>query len=106
MTIFRVEKDGLGPYKTPIGSRWQEQSHNSLDRCPTPDIDFSEDVGNSKYKYGFASMDQLNSWFSPIELARLEKKGFKVVSLEADDVILGTNQLVFIDPRVPSCIGP
>jgi len=68
--FYRVEDDrGFGPYEGGVG---MGPKFNDFDRHPLPwedGIDMNRCYG---WKFGFASMDDLRSWFSPAMLDYLE----------------------------------
>lgn len=101
--VYRVENDeGKGCYQegaVALNRLEHHNSYNHVKRHPLP----SEDFGIDRYplkdeKCGFKDMKQLKAWFTPKELKRLARNGFKVVELYVAEVTAyGEQQLLFIE---------
>lgn len=87
--VFRVEKEGFGPYRSPEPSQtllaWREQMRELFkvqeDRLPCP----QQDSGLSNYsllpyscKFAFKSYEQLFNWFTLEDMRFLAREGFKI----------------------------
>jgi len=97
MQIFRVQdREGRGPFKPGFSNKWLDKNK---DRSKLPVCDeFTESLtGLPKGKhfgYGCRTIDQLFSWFSLTELAKLRGFGYQVVKIRADVVIAESNTQV------------
>lgn len=112
-TVWRVQNDkGLGPYH---GYGWSEQwaikPHNYENGCPLPGEDaaiakfWNELKDSRRFKFGFASIEQLQRWFHRDELEALARMGFKVVEVPAAEVHYGLTQVVYL-PVEPIEVPP
>lgn len=97
MKIYRIEKDGIGPYHVGNGHFLDLQKYVNNDdwlisNCPTPFEDFSlhqhKFIFNKEMfyfdvkkdlKFAFPSLKALKRWFTPLARARLHNDGFKCV---------------------------
>jgi hypothetical protein len=61
-----------------------------------PYLEWAEDEGSQQFLYGFKNLDQLNKYFSPTELEKLQEQGFKIVKVKADKTYEGKSQLIFM----------
>lgn len=97
--IYRIENDNhIGPYRS---------YNNFLDirssEChPTPFDDFKEIWMHllftnqyKLYKFGFKDMEQLNNWFTDIELDNLYNEGFKIVTYKSSHYYISDRQAIF-----------
>jgi len=110
MFVWRVQNEkGIGPY---MGGAWDwmddEIKHIKSDHPPvfvdSPLIKFWMSMQSSErnlWKCGFKSREQLLTWFSIDELAKLNLQGFKVVAFEADEVKEGEYQVIFKERSNP-----
>lgn len=108
--VFRVEgPDGVGPYNSPHAKKygshekvWAEEWHGIENgrphftesglwaKCRAEGIDITKTL------FGFTSMEQLERWFTPVELDMLSEMGFSIVVREAVKIISDDYQCVFI----------
>lgn len=116
--IYRLENpDAKGPYLGCGSSVWNTINHDSSDNHPGPRQEKgllkrqwycvtsgSYGSGPKNYKFGFESIEQLNSWFDPFELTRLNYLGFNIVEIEIteDAVFEGSRQVLFNEKKVIS----
>lgn len=100
-TVWRIQnKEGRGPY-TSGASGWQCRPHSPQNGCPGPYDDaglaafWSKVEGWREYRFGFASLEMLSEWFTPIEIRNLKVQGFEIVELQASEVHFGTHQVLY-----------
>ena len=98
MIVYRVEKNGEGPYrcndeKGLLQDMYDE--HNWGKKHPVPYFDCEKDMEEGEV-CGFASLDLLSQWFKGHTKA-LNKSSFKVHVYEAEPTAEGTYQLLFKD---------
>lgn len=100
MKVFRVQDaDGRGPFKPGFTATWLDDVRDFS--LPSVIQEFPKVIRLIQEKpghYGCACRDeeQLRRWFTPAELVRLQILGYRVVSMEADEVLAeSANQLVF-----------
>jgi hypothetical protein len=114
MVIYRIENNkGFGPYHVSECYRdvWADNWHEGDSTHLLPEEEtWRDNNGNlipptnkwfityKYWKFGFETQTQLHNWFSPNELMKLEKLGFKKVEIEIEDtfVLRGTRQVVFL----------
>ena len=109
--VWRVQNErGQGPYTGAKEEDWRETSHNDFahptphqDRFDPQDLDamtdFHQIPGSVKHEnpvFGFESENQMKKWFSPVELARLGKLGFKPTKMKARKVWSSGTQAFFL----------
>lgn len=102
MYVYRIQNcKGQGPYSI-SSSDWEQRSHDYRSRCREGILDDApapQDDGlfiNGKYKFGFISLSQMQSWFWPLELIRLRNYGFKPTRVKAKCIEYGGKQIMFI----------
>lgn len=95
MNIYRIEKDGTGPYSSgsPIG-RYLQNKHQNSARHPGPESDGIPWLDVGCYHYGFASLESLRKWFID-ELEILKQHGFVVAIYSCEVVAIGKKQVAF-----------
>jgi hypothetical protein len=103
MFIYRIQDaDGFGPYQSSKVIRDIYDHHNEIaydpdSRTPSP---YCEGLGPVEefHRFGFASLEQLDRWFTAEEQAALFREGFELVVLEVPDyaVRVGQHQCKFI----------
>jgi hypothetical protein len=115
MKVYRFENaNRQGPYhysfqrqSTSYIYDWMRREHNNQTQpCPWDDQGMKSAWINlpgrkaDEYIFGFASMEQLTSWFNPDEQAALTNMGAKLREFEVDpaNVIIGEKQVAFIRP--------
>jgi hypothetical protein len=87
MIVHRVEdKEGKGPYNSDHSvSQSLKERHVNLDRAPTP---YNDGMGSRSeaawsysacWRFAFKTEADLQRWFTPYELKRLQRVGFKRV---------------------------
>lgn len=118
MQVYRVEdEDGGGPYNGRRSVNYDDLFGLGLgpelwERNPPPRTDIPEwtDIDEDdrrKYKFGFASLDQLYNWFPPQMIKRLGMdRYFKVAVYEVPsdaDILRGAHQIAF-DKRVAKLV--
>lgn len=80
--LFRIEKDGIGPYNSFALEEFGLGPANALHPMPCQDELFMTNMMKKRcsasfFLYGFTSIDQLRRWFYRDEwLHALHKKGF------------------------------
>lgn len=109
MKVYRVEgSEGEGPYVVdPVSwcttPRLFERRHRSS-KAPSPDRDGALLPTETKLQgewvdlhFGFRTLKQLRSWFTPAARRNLSERGYVLSVYEASDeyVHLGNHQLVF-----------
>lgn len=115
-TVYRLEKDGLGPYT--LNDGWQRDRHcPRTGRCtPGSDDGFKRAFigiepeermrsdwfhhlvkrGNKEFFFGFSSMKQLFKWFHDHEeLMELFRRGYKIVPYENVEGFDSGSQVIF-----------
>ena len=101
-TIYRVaNKDGVGPYQN-SDLLWSVlSSHNGYDKAGNPHHPGpQQDEGIKRRPFenefcGFATMEDLHSWFSDEELEVLEKHGYSIVQELGYVTAIGQAQILF-----------
>lgn len=94
--VFRIEKNGIGPYQTKEGSKdfleWKktqrdkglvnrEQGIKHIQPCPEFDLHLQDYPMIGSYcKFAFQTYDQMFNWFSLADLSLLAKEGFRIVT--------------------------
>jgi hypothetical protein len=98
--FYRVENTlGEGPYQaTNSGGskRWRTQLHSHLNGRPT----LYDETGRMPtirdgQIFGFKTLHQLQRWFRPEELRRLEKLGYRVCRVRGRAVLSTKTQVLF-----------
>ena len=109
--FYRVEdKDGQGPYW--FGAKgWEDGKH-----CVPTHPAIADEIGLEGYIilreqlnvagfktsdcfFGFITLRQLQRWFSPLELKRLEKLGYRIKRVLGKSVLDVPSQSMFIPER-------
>jgi hypothetical protein len=98
-TVYRVETvDGRGAYRAtfnPHVGRTTDEFGN--DRIPAPREDGLSGFTRDHY-FGFASVEQLQAWFTRADRANLHECGLSmsVYLVDPDDVKYGRKQVCFV----------
>lgn len=117
MLVFRVHKNGTGPYTNKESSDtvvrfpyeleyFDHYLPDGSERNLQPDADKGSDLEKfifdrnfelEDYVFGFADKKDFHVWFSPVSLGYLCAKGFEIWAYEVpeEDVIQGTRQVCF-----------
>lgn len=110
MKVFRLEKDGQGPYRyegglDQLGVSLLSELHAAHDDSDHPGFydDFDNDENDEMFcdecRFGFKSLRDLKSWFRGY-LTKLTKIGFKIVVYEInkDRVVISKSkkQVIFL----------
>ena len=112
MIIYRVENEhGHGPYNGTRSADWMEVCHEDRKHPGVEDDVWYNSLGDivsgryvfivlrmvirEDYLFGFRCMEELNDWFSCVELMRLQKLGFEVHVLDAQVVFWSSKQCIF-----------
>jgi hypothetical protein len=115
MNVYRLEdpKTGLGPYNSSkldsdiqaaisLIDEIREKNNEPLfmwkhDRCPSPLDSFDSYKHLRDWSYGFASLAELQRWFTDVELEILGMVGFVVrcYNVDMQFVEMGRQQLRF-----------
>ena len=104
MQVIRIENEyGQGPYVA--GGAKMFRNEHSDRKHPT----WKEETGyipqdwanrwhipSADVLHGFKDMDQLNKWFTPLELKKMERNGFEVKVFEAKFVTHARKQVLFV----------
>lgn len=106
VTVWRIENgEGMGPYQAYgcyKAAGWTASEHERCTHRPTPNRDgLPHPWDTQSRRYGFATLTDVNRWFTPTERQRLRARGFRLVCLQvpAADVLRGGKQVAFLDPR-------
>jgi hypothetical protein len=108
--VYRIEdENGKGPWQSKKGLKaesWYDQPDTKINYFMEPNdsnihkigpyLEWAEDEGSQQFLYGFKNLDQLNKYFSPTELEKLQEQGFKIVKVKADKTYEGKSQLIFM----------
>jgi hypothetical protein len=100
MIVYRIEKNGLGPYRLSSGNTTKLYNklhkHHWCDRHPTPINDGIKDFRPNDHIFGFSSLEQLKKWFLGSR-AELRRNGYLMVSYDVSpqEVLHGNLQVVF-----------
>jgi hypothetical protein len=102
-TVYRVQnRQGRGPYIAAISISWvdpkhEDLFHNGLNGHPGPKNDNINLRGLFDYRFCFQSLEQLNNWFTPIELENLKAMGFRVyrITVQTKGIQHGKYQSIF-----------
>jgi len=99
ITIYRYEKDGIGPYRSDFLDNSEKENK------PTPHTDFKEifiylKIKNklADFKFGFSSMSQLEEWFTKEEIFLLEKEGYELKTFKTNIFFDSGKQVIFHKP--------
>jgi hypothetical protein len=114
MLIFRIHKDGTGPYENKtLTLRYPEDLEyfdhylpDGSERNQQPETDdgsalqkfvYSRNFQLNNYVFGFACKKDFYLWFSPVNLGYLYANGFGIWAYDVPEkyVIKGTRQLCF-----------
>lgn len=114
MLIYRVHKNGTGPYENKkIGLRYSSELEYFDDYLPDgsernqqPETDddselqkfvYSRNFKLDDYVFGFADKKHLFTWFSPVNLGYLYANGFGIWAYDVPEVFVvkGNRQLCF-----------
>ena len=114
MLIYRVHKNGVGPYENKtIGLRYPRELEyfdqylpDGSERNQQPETDNNSDLQKfvytrnfklDDYVFGFNCKKDLFTWFSPVNLGYLYANGFGIWMYDVSDeyVIRGNRQLCF-----------
>ena len=98
--VYRIEnKYGNGPYVDFDHSKWTQREHSDNTGYPNP---YEEDLVTSRSNItdhgwfcGFKNLNQLQAWFSPLELEKLKSLGFNIVRRKTNETRIGKKQLIF-----------
>jgi len=122
MLIYRVHKNGSGPYENKtIGLRYpcdleyfDHYLPDGSERNQHPETDEGSDLQKfvinnhfklDKYVFGFAHKKDLFTWFSPVNLGYLYANGFSIWAYDVPEefVVKGNRQLCFrVDDAISS----
>ena len=100
LRVFRVQdSDGRGPFKPGFSHVWLDP----IGGCELPAWifefpDLAARIREIRPHSGTAvrTREQINRWFSESELSRLRILGYRVVALDADEILAESdNQIVF-----------
>jgi hypothetical protein len=102
MLVYRVEKNGVGPYwSDEVSEDLYERisSHNGCANRPVPrrdGIDIPQHMAK-EYYFGFQDIESLKKWFRGVR-NKLRKNGFKMSVYDVDEnlVYIGKKQLAFL----------
>ena len=114
MMIYRVHKNGVGPYENKtIGFKYPTELEyfdlylaDGSERNQQPETDVGSDLQKfvydrnfdlNDYVFGFENKNHLFTWFSPVNLGYLYANGFGIWVYDVPDelVIKGNRQLCF-----------
>ncbi len=114
MLVWRVEKDGVGPYRSSHGGPAALRAYELMNECtwdnlethPTPldDVGMKEAWGvlvlaemDQSYMFGFRNLDQLRRWFPKRVRDALAAAGFRAVrcTVPKERVLIGDYQVAF-----------
>lgn len=96
--VYRIQslRDGRGPFRPGFSVRWSDREGEA--RLPTfleefPTLEFKRGMHHGT---GVRKLEDINRWFTDTEQARLCLLGYRVVSMEVDEVLAESkNQVVF-----------
>lgn len=107
--VVRLENEiGKGPYRAPGmmgGARWWDSPHSLDPKHPNlrEDMGFTgqdkQDFWNKDYNFAFENEDQMKRWFSPTEMEKLSRLGFKPKKVKARK-IWSSGKQVFYQPYI------
>lgn len=94
MIVYRYENAmRIGPY---AGSGLFSNHNSDWGRWPPPSEDGITPISfDHELHCGFTSIEQLKAWFDLKDRKILKDQGYKLVSLEVDEVNVGKHQCVF-----------
>lgn len=88
---------------------WVTSQNDMTGLHPTPEYEFPEldyDTARHRFQCGFASLDQMYSWFTPEQRTDIVNKGYRFLWLRASgQVLIGKRQCLFHRPSA-QVIGP
>lgn len=99
MLVYRVEKDGIGPYRHDnVDENLWSKLYSHDDRRPGPYRDGIKNIEKVRYDihFGFKDIESLKIWFKGARSA-LRKNGFNLVIYEVPNkwVCVGNTQVGF-----------
>jgi hypothetical protein len=107
-SVYRVQDiEGRGPYRPGLSQKWCDPTGPA--NVPWW-LEIGETIGaaharmadrSMHYGCGFATLEQLHSWFTPRELRTLDRLGFKLVRISPDAIIALTPTQVVFGSRPP-----
>lgn len=95
MRVYRIERNGEGPYTSTFQGTWSKREHNHSDGHPLPENDlgiywfrFEREPGlySADARFGFLSIAQLEAWFDLEERTALGGLEFKISVYEIDEL--------------------
>ena len=104
IVVYRVQdKSGRGPFQPGFSRKWADIDFApGMAALPTWMEEFGDDLinrhGRSGEYFGSAvrTIDEISRWFSEKEKTRLQKLGFRVVSMRVNRILAESkNQVVF-----------
>lgn len=102
-TVYRVERDGVGPYASSDGYAQSSSAHYTEAKLHKHNSDIKhpatwQDGIRNRVKTeqcGFASLKQFRNWFNLKERRVLQNHGFELNVYQSDTVRAGGKQVVF-----------
>ena len=96
MYVYRVENQYKhGPYFM-FPCTWMTTLHAPSNNHPGPWNDNIRGGWNDNHIFGFKDLKQLQAWFWPEELRKLQKLGFIPKRVKAKNIVHGDHQVAFI----------
>lgn len=100
MFIYRIEKDGVGPYHQLANHPELHEMacrHSRGEQHPSPHEEGLK--METRHRCGFSSLDQMCRWFSHEEQELMYSLGFELKEISVEDVTdlqVGERQIIFI----------
>ena len=105
LKVYRIEKKlGGGPYRSIADKKWVTETHNFATHTPGPWEDFTNwgEVNYNQCLFGFRTLAQLRKWFNTQERKNLRRYGYKIVRMEATEIVReSSRQVAFVPDRRP-----
>lgn len=107
--IIRIQDaEGRGPFRPGFSAKWLDDVRNFS--LPSVIEEFPKEVRRIQatpgyYGCGCRDIDQLRTWFTPAELVRLQILGYRMVALDADEVLAESKHQVLFRRSRPLSEG-
>jgi hypothetical protein len=111
VTVFRVQDaDGRGPWRPGFSVSWIDEdapvgrlSETVMDLIPVETL--CRLPRDRHYGCGCVSREALLEWFTPTERGRLQRFGYRLVTMRVDEVLASSPYQVFFARRRPLADG-
>jgi hypothetical protein len=98
ITVYRIQDNqGRGPFKPGIPEKWIDETRTTF---PGEDLNYASIIARRApddlhLGFGCKTQDELKTWVSQSEYIRLQKLGYRAVSIDVDRIWEMKNELIF-----------